>query len=442
MKKIAITGFVQPRSIIEYAIVVRRTSWWGTISSILAIVVFATVISGCSEPQTEVAQPRSAESSSEPRAESQGEAVQPLGEQAFVFPRVDPNHHRMIALLENAFSYIAPHHGIIDSTSGYPVEGWNHDPERGLFLRSFTQLTAIGQWIELLANIAAGEADNPYISRDEALERLSLAVKSVRHDQHDPKVSAMGLLGNFLGLEGEQRTGPLARDVAKQDVVDAFGEEKATAIWQALKDEEWIKPENNDQSGVIQRDEEYGLDYFEGALEPFGDDDTKRQLMEIMDERIVMVAYGDNANLASSVAKAIGALLTPGIRDNPAAISIERGDGTIPRRPAGRLRLPIRRAGGLAQLRLECVDRQVLSAGKICKGSGPSGHSDYLVNEFRGPTIFVLLRYAMPEAIVANLGFKIKSYRLTEWSVDSHAGPVGRLRISGARVESVHARTE
>ena len=46
--------------------------------------------------------------------------------------------------------YVAPENRMIDPASGYPFEGWNQDPARGLFLRSFTQLTAIGQCMELL----------------------------------------------------------------------------------------------------------------------------------------------------------------------------------------------------------------------------------------------------------------------------------------------------
>ncbi len=69
---------------------------------------------------------------------------------------------------------------MIDPASGYPFEGWNQDPARGLYLRSFTQLTAIGQCMELLANIGAGIADTPYLSREQALANLTHLVKSLR----------------------------------------------------------------------------------------------------------------------------------------------------------------------------------------------------------------------------------------------------------------------
>jgi hypothetical protein len=75
------------------------------------------------------------------------------------FPTIPAEHKHVHALAENAMRYVALQNRIIDPASGYPIEGWNHDPKRALFLRSFTQLTAIGQWMELCANVAAGYAN-------------------------------------------------------------------------------------------------------------------------------------------------------------------------------------------------------------------------------------------------------------------------------------------
>ncbi len=133
-----------------------------------------------------------------------------------------------------------PQTGIIDPASGYPYEGWNQEPEKGLYLRSFTQLTAIGSWIELLANIAAGYADNPYLSRQDALASLENAVKSLREDQRNPRVAAKGLLVNFLDLEGGTRKGPLEETVDRQKFIDAFGDKTGGTIWQALQEKGWI----------------------------------------------------------------------------------------------------------------------------------------------------------------------------------------------------------
>ena len=46
--------------------------------------------------------------------------------------------------------------------------------------------------------------------------------------------------------------------------------------------------------------------------------------MDILDQRVVMVVFGDNANLSASVAKTIGALLHPAIKDEPGVAELRR----------------------------------------------------------------------------------------------------------------------
>ena len=116
----------------------------------------------------------------------------------------------MRELLANAMRYVAPENRMVDPVSGYPFEGWNQDPARGLFLRSFTQLTAIGQYMELLANVAAGQCDDARTSQEPGPCGLTRLVKSLRQDQRDPTLSADNLLGNFLDLATGKRLGPLA----------------------------------------------------------------------------------------------------------------------------------------------------------------------------------------------------------------------------------------
>ena len=72
-----------------------------------------------------------------------------------------PTHKHTRELLANALRYVDPANKLSDPVSGYPFEGWNQEPDRKLYLRSFTQLTAIGMWMETLANLAAGQADQP-----------------------------------------------------------------------------------------------------------------------------------------------------------------------------------------------------------------------------------------------------------------------------------------
>src|SRR5262249_24187258 len=182
------------------------------------------------------------------------------------FPTVGARHKHARALLENALRYVDPKHRMIDKVSGYPLEGWNHDPKQKVFLRSFTQLTAIGQCMELLGNIAAGQADTPYLTREQALAQLTRLVKSLRHDQKDPRLSAKGLLGNFLDLASGKRLGPLASDVGRQKFLDAFGKEKGEALWRALRARGWIAPRKGDHEAAIQRGPRYGEDFFDGPL--------------------------------------------------------------------------------------------------------------------------------------------------------------------------------
>ena len=332
---------------------------------------------------------------------------------AFRFPKVGKEHPHMHQLLSNAMGYINPAHGMIDEASGYPVEGWNHDPSKGLFLRSFTQLTSIGEWVELLANIAAGYADNPYISRDEALEKLELAVNSLLADQSDPTVSAKGLLGNFLGLEGGKRLGPLGEEVKKQAFVDAFGAEKAEEIWRALTERKWIVPQRNGTEGKIKRVGEYGSEYFTGALEPFADDDTKYKIMKLLDERVVKIIFGDNVNLTSSIGKSIGALLHPNVKDHPQAVALrEKMERFIATQKAGYEHLFDPESDTFIFGWNASTDQFVGWPGG---GRGwVVGHQNYFINEFRGPFMFCLLRYDWPINSVKNSGFKIKPYRMQD----------------------------
>ena len=318
----------------------------------------------------------------------------------------------MHALVTNAFQYVAPGQGTIDAASGYPCEGWNHDPQRGVYLRSFTQLTAIGAWINLLANIAAGRAENPYISPKQALDRLQFVLGSLQHDQHDPDVSAKGLLGSFLGFEGNKRTGPLASTVARRDVVDAFGERKGAAIWQALEKMGWITLEDKGQQGAIRRGPQFGSAHFQGPLAPFAGDATRDRLMAILDRRVVMVAYGDNANLSTAVAEAIGTLLQPPLVDQSAAARLRREMEQFLENQRPGYEFLLGPNTGLLRFGWNASTGRFFGWDE--QGHWKIGHSDYLVNEFRGPTMFVLLRYGLPKSTLANLAVKFKSYRLAD----------------------------
>ena len=83
-------------------------------------------------------------------------------------------------LLDNSLKFVEEEHGMIDPYSSYPVEGWNQDPERGLYLRNFTQLSAIGEYLELLANMSAGYCGDAYSQVELVMYALKLATQVLR----------------------------------------------------------------------------------------------------------------------------------------------------------------------------------------------------------------------------------------------------------------------
>lgn len=330
----------------------------------------------------------------------------------FKFPKVNPAHKHMHLLLENAFRYVDPAHGIIDPVSGYPVEGWNQEPQKGLFLRSFTQLTGIGEWIELLANIVAGYAKNPYLSRRSAIRMLSLAVKSLHEDQKNPSLAAKGILVNFLGLEGGKRSGPLLENIERKMFIDTFGERRGEGIWQALVEKGWILPEGNRERGRIRRMEKYGARYFDGVLAPYADESVKSRIMGLLDQRVVLVIFGDNANLTASMAKAVGALLRSEIKNDPKVSGLrEEMERFIGAQKDGYAHLFDEKTGTFVFGWDATADRVV--GWDDGQGNWIPGQMNYFINEFRGPWTFVLLRFGLPEASIRNAGFKIKPYKHT-----------------------------
>jgi hypothetical protein len=373
---------------------------------LLRMIVFALLLAGTF--------PEARSMSGEPGAEKKGSMS---GD--FRFPKLNFSHRHMRLLLENAFGYVNPKHGVIDPASGYPVEGWNQDPHRGLHLRSFTQLTAIGEWVELLANIVAGYAGNPYISRDSAMEKLSLAIKSLREDQENPTLAAKGLLVNFLGLEGERRTGPLLQTVERDRFIETFGEKTGSGVWKALLEKGWILPERKGRTGRIRRGEKYGASHFDGPLAPFAKEPLKSSIMGLLDQRTALVIFGDNVNLSSSMAKAVGALLRPEVKDDPRVSGLrEEMERFIAVQKAGYAHLLDKKTGTFFFGWDATADRMV--GWDDGQGNWVSGQMNSFISEFRGPWVFTVLRHGLPETSIRNAGFKIKPYRLTNGR-DSHS---------------------
>jgi hypothetical protein len=337
----------------------------------------------------------------------------PASPDEFNFPLVKPEHERMQSLLANAMGYLKPENGLVDPASGYPMEGWNQDSERALYLRSFTQLTSIGERLEVLANIAAGYADNPYISGEEALNQLQLMTTSLLHDQTDPKVSAKGLLGNFLGFSPDGRMGPLSDEVQKQKFVDAFGAEQGGQIWDALVAKKWIFPQQDGSFAKVPRKGDYGDKFFTGELAPFSESNTCAKIMAVLDTRVVQIIFGDNANLTASAAKTIGALRHSTLRDEPLAAKLrDKLEQFIANQEEGYRYLYDAESGTFAFGWNATHDR--FTGWEDSNGKWIVGRMNYFVNEFRGPLCFVVQRFDLPADAVKNCGFKIKPYRMAD----------------------------
>lgn len=331
------------------------------------------------------------------------------------YPTIPAEHKHARMLLENALRFADTSHKLSCPTSGYPFEGWNQDPSKGLFLRSFTQLTAIGLQMELYACVIAGEADSPGLSREAALAGLSKIVAALRRDQVDPKLGAKGLLVNFLDLATGTRLSPLASDVDKSAVLAAFGRSRGESIWGALTEKGWIAPRNADREAEVKRGEKYGWDYFDGPLAPYKDDATRKRVMDLLDQRVVLVVFGDNANLSASAAKTIGALLSPGVAGRPEVVALrEQLDRFLDAQAEGYAHLHDAKVG-LFNFGWD-VTRDRLFGWEDPTGKWTTGHMDYFVNEFRGPATFVAARFGLPNGLIGNLGFKVKPYRLRDGS--------------------------
>jgi hypothetical protein len=335
------------------------------------------------------------------------------GKPAFAPHRVPAEHPHARLLLDNAWRYTDPAHGLFDVSSGYPVEGWNQEPKEGLYLRSFTQLTAIGAWVELLASMAAGQAENPYRLPDVALDELEHVVTSLLSDQADPALSAGGLLSNFIGLEGERRLGPLASRVDRGHFVDRFGQEQGATTWEDLAAAGWIELEKGGSEATVKRSATYGLEHFDGLLAPYHEAGLSRPIMEILDARVVNLIFGDNVNLTASVAKAIGALLDPSVKDDPRAVRIrDRMDQFIERQGEGYRHLYDEESGQFAFGWNATEDR--FTGWELEDGTWVVGRMNYLINEFRGGWTLVVLRFGFPDRALLSAEARLHDYRLRD----------------------------
>ena len=267
----------------------------------------------------------------------------------------------------------------------------------------------------MLANVAAGRADTPHMTRGQALTQLAHLVKTLLEDQRDPTLSAEGLLSNFLDLSGGKRLGPLASNIEKSKFVEAFGPAKGEATLESPhRDRLAGSPARTARRPTSPGANSTATSTSKAPSPPSTTPPPGRKILAILDARVVMIVFGDNANLSASAAKTIGALLSDSeVKEKPGVAAIrdelERFlEASSPATPAS------------STPRRACsyfgwdAPRNRFYGWDDLLGNRTVGHMDYLVNEFRGPATFVAARFGLPTASIANLGFKMKPYRLAD----------------------------
>jgi hypothetical protein len=210
-------------------------------------------------------------------------------------------------------------------------------------------------------------------------------------------------------MEGGKRAGPLLESIERGRFVEAFGEQQGEAIWLALVEQGWLREEANGRKGRILRGKGYGATHFEGALARYAEESLSSAIMGLLDQRVVTIIFGDNANLTAALARSAGALLSPGIRDDARAVLLrEQLERFIEGQGEGYAHLFDPKSGTFFFGWDATADRFV--GWEDGRGGWVTGQMNYFINEFRGPWTFVVLRYGLPMAAIRNAGFKIKPY--------------------------------
>jgi hypothetical protein len=171
--------------------------------------------------------------------------------------------------------------------------------------------------------------------------------------------------------------------------------------------------EDNGRKGRIRRTGTYGAAFFDGPLAPYAHESLKTRIMNLLDQRVVTIIFGDNVNLTASLAKAIGALRRPEIlHDQGIAALREEMERFIDAQKEGYAYLFDAKTGTFFFGWDATADRFV--GWDDGRGNWITGHMNYFINEFRGPWMFAVLRYGLPEESLRNAGFKIKPYRFSD----------------------------
>src|SRR5690606_15725923 len=151
-------------------------------------------------------------------------------------------------------------------------------------------------------------------------------------------------------------------------------------------------PRRDGRRANIVRGPNYGLGFFDGPLAPYSEPVTRVQLLAILPQRVAMNVFGRNANLTASVAKAVRPPLVSGLKEEPGGGRIRRElEQFLEDQKEGYQDLYDSKVG-LFYFGLDATNNRWFGWEDL-DGSWKTGHLDYLVNEFRAPATFVVLRF-------------------------------------------------
>ena len=267
---------------------------------------------------------------------------------------------------------------MIDPVSGYPFEGWNQDPAAGA-------LPPLVHPVD--GHRPVHGAAREHRRRQSATARTSRATRPSRTWRSWSRAcartsttrgsSADGLLGNFLDLATGKRLGPLASDVEKTKLLDAFGTEKGEAIWKALAAKGWIVPRQRTTARPTSSGRAtFGWDHFDGPLAPYRDTGHEAE-----DHGPPRPARGDGGlrrqrqPLVVRRPKTIGALLRPAIKDEPGVAASCGGSWSASSTTSARVTPGCTTRRPASSTSAGTPPRTATSAGTTCRGTGSRGTS-------------------------------------------------------------------
>ena len=166
--------------------------------------------------------------------------------------------------------YLAPENRMIDPISGYPFEGWNQDPAKGLYPPLLHPVDR-----HRPVHGAAREHRRRHMRHALPLPQAGPAQTWLTWSRACGRISATRSSAPGICWETSWTWPPASGSAPwpwtsrSTSFLAAFGRDKGEAIWKALQAKGWIIPRSNDREADIQRSAKYGWDHFDGPLAPF-----------------------------------------------------------------------------------------------------------------------------------------------------------------------------